>query len=148
MATADHMATGQDRTNLWRSIIVAVVAIVVLVLPPLVPTFYLFLLTRILFLSLVAMSFVLLAGFGGMLSLGQTAFFGLAGYVVAIGSVRYGLDLVIVLPLGLPLTWVYSENTLYPKAHVQGGYTCGRSCGSLLAGCSSSRRSRWGKLPL
>jgi branched-chain amino acid transport system permease protein len=101
MTRADQVATAPDRTNLWRLILAAAVGIVVLVLPPLLPSFYLFLMTRILFLSLVAMSFVLLAGFGGMLSLGQTAFFGLAGYIVAIGSVRYGLDLVVVLPLGL-----------------------------------------------
>ena len=84
-----------------RGLVVAVVLTGALAIPLVLPSFHVFLATRVLFLALASMSFILLAGFGGMLSLGQTAFFGLAGYVVGIGSVRHGLDLAVVLPLGL-----------------------------------------------
>lgn len=96
--------TQKDRaTNIARAVGIAVLVVALFLLPHFVPPFHVFLLTRILFLALAAMSFVLLAGFGGMLSLGQTAFYGLAGYTVAIGSVRHGLDTIVVLPLGILL---------------------------------------------
>ena len=69
--------------------------------PWLVSDFYVFLFTKILFLSLLSASFILLAGFGGMLSLAQTAFFGVAGYIVARFSLFYEWPLLRILPLAL-----------------------------------------------
>jgi branched-chain amino acid transport system permease protein len=105
MAAWDGTASPQysRATSIGRALAVALFVVVLIMLPHWLPPFHVFLLTRILFLALAAMSFVLLAGFGGMLSLGQTAFYGLAGYAVAIGSVRHGLDALVVIPLGVLL---------------------------------------------
>jgi branched-chain amino acid transport system permease protein len=49
-------------------------------------TYYVTILTRIIILALVAVSLDLLIGYGGMVSFGHAAFFGLGGYVVGISS--------------------------------------------------------------
>lgn len=101
MSRVATIRSGPDASLVTRAGLVAAAVAAALALPHVLPPFYVFLATRVLFLSLASMSFILLAGFGGMLSLAQTAFFGLAGYVVGIGSVRHGLDLAVVMPLGL-----------------------------------------------
>jgi branched-chain amino acid transport system permease protein len=73
-----------------------------LCLVPFVATsFYTFLFTKILFLALASASFILLAGYGGMLSLAQAAFFGMAGYIVARLSLFHDMPLWQVAPLAL-----------------------------------------------
>ena len=69
--------------------------------PFLLEPFQIFLLTRILFLSVVSMSFILLLGYGGMMSLAQISFFGAAGYVIGIGTLKYNLPTNIVIPLAV-----------------------------------------------
>ena len=49
-------------------------------------TYFVTILTRIVILALVAVSLDLLIGYGGMVSFGHAAFFGLGGYVVGISS--------------------------------------------------------------
>jgi branched-chain amino acid transport system permease protein len=74
-----------DRRLLAAGLLISVV------LPWLLPNFYIFLLTKILFLSLASASLILLAGYGGMLSLAQIAFFGVAGYIVGYCGLRTGI---------------------------------------------------------
>lgn len=52
--------------------------------------FYVDVLTEILIAAILAASYNLLIGYGGLLSLGHGAFYGLAGYMVTIASVTYG----------------------------------------------------------
>ncbi len=63
----------------------AAAVLLVLFLAPLIFTDYQFgvLGTKILWLGVVAASLIFLAGYGGMVSLAQTALFGIAGFVVA-----------------------------------------------------------------
>lgn len=78
-----------------------------LLLPWLLPNFYIFLLTKILFLSLAAASLILLAGYGGMLSLAQIAFYGVAGYILGYCSLRAGIGFmptVLLAILGASVT--------------------------------------------
>jgi len=88
--------------TLTRQTQMTILAAVVLALLPLfVSNFHTFLFTKILFLALVAGSFILLAGYGGMLSLAQAAFFGVAGYIVARLSFFHDMPLWQVAPLAL-----------------------------------------------
>lgn len=77
------------RTVLWAG--TAAAAVVLVTLPHWIPPYYLTLTNRILFYSLLAVSFSFLAGQAGMVSLGQVAFFGFAAYSVAILTVRFGV---------------------------------------------------------
>jgi branched-chain amino acid transport system permease protein len=66
-----------------RVLIAAVVALLVLV-PPLLPTFYVWVLVEILAFALFAASLHLLMGTGGMVSFGHAAAFGLGAYGAAL----------------------------------------------------------------
>lgn len=72
-----------------------------LALPALLPTFTLQLVIRGLYLGGIAMTFILLAGYGDMISLAQMSFAAMAGYVIAIGTVKFGLPQLVLAPLAV-----------------------------------------------
>jgi branched-chain amino acid transport system permease protein len=74
------------------SAMLALVAAVAVVTPHTTP-FLLMLATRVLILSILAMSLDLLLGFTGIASLGHAAFLGLGAYMTAILAVRYNFGL-------------------------------------------------------
>jgi branched-chain amino acid transport system permease protein len=64
--------------------------------------YYMQLFTKIMILSIFAMSLDLLVGYTGLVSLGHAAFFGLAGYVLALMSPQYeAANLLATLPAAL-----------------------------------------------
>lgn len=65
-------------------------------------TFYLQLLTKVMILAIFAMSLDLLVGYTGLVSLGHAAFFGLAGYTLALLQPKYDpMSIFITLPAAL-----------------------------------------------
>ncbi len=72
----------------WAGILLALV-----VLPPVLPTFYVWLLVEILAFVLFAGSLQLLLGTGGMMSFGHAAYFGLGAYGAAILMKHGGLSM-------------------------------------------------------
>lgn len=87
-----------------RGIRIALLAgAVVLALFPLAgSTFYVQLLTKIMVMAIFAMSLDLLVGYTGLVSLGHAAFFGLAGYTVALMSPQYeAASLWVTLPAAM-----------------------------------------------
>jgi len=72
-------------------------------------TFYLQLLTKVMILAIFAMSLDLLVGYTGLVSLGHAAFFGLAGYALALIQPKYDpMSLFITLPAALALCAVFA----------------------------------------
>ena len=87
--------------NINRStiLLIAVLAIVGFSLPYWTGTFTVQLATRGLILGVLAMSFSLLAGYADMTSLAQMAFAAVAGYVIGIGVMHYGIPhATLILP--------------------------------------------------
>ncbi len=87
------LAEQKARLGAERKRFAALLAVFVLAaagLPLFMSVFQTQLLTGALILGITAMSFALLAGFGGMISLAQMAFYGMASYAVAITSKTYG----------------------------------------------------------
>ncbi len=87
-----------------RSLLIAGVVLVLASFPWWAPLFYLNLVIRILFFSIIVMGFSFLGGQLGLLSLMQSFFFGVAGYTVAILQVRYGILFPIPPLIGLLAT--------------------------------------------
>lgn len=96
---SEPTAAGRSRVLTIAAIVVGLLALAVL--PQVLPSFYLFVLTRVLILGLFATAFNIVFGFGGMPSLGHAAFFGVGAYVVGIGTVRTDLSFVPILALTL-----------------------------------------------
>lgn len=99
------MTAGMSRLAKMSAMLALIVAVAV-VTPHTTP-FLLMLATRILILSILAMSLDLLLGFTGIASLGHAAFLGLGAYMTAILAVRYdfglGWDFWLVMLFGILL---------------------------------------------
>jgi branched-chain amino acid transport system permease protein len=73
----------------------AVAAFILLViLPPVLPSYWLTILTQMLIFGILAMSLDVLMGYTGVPSFGHAAFFGASAYVIAILSTRYQVGLL------------------------------------------------------
>jgi branched-chain amino acid transport system permease protein len=80
---------------------------VLIILPLFLSTYGEGLMTRFLIFALFAMSYNIVFGYTGMLSLGHAAFFGAGGYAVAILKLHYDIELFwIGAPLGLLLATI------------------------------------------
>jgi len=99
---------GFFKDALNRRTLCMLIVLFFVIAPLLLKPFQTFLLTRILFLSLVSMSFILLIGYGGMLSLVQISFFGVAGYVIGIGTLKYNMPTHLVIPLAVLIPVILS----------------------------------------
>lgn len=76
--------------------------IAAIVLPFFIPTYYVQFLSKALIIGILAMALNLVVGHGGLVSLCHAAFFGLAGYVLALASPRYdAASLLLTLPLAV-----------------------------------------------
>ena len=73
--------------------------------PKIGSNFVVYLVSRILFMGLMAMSMNLLMGFGGLTSLAQAGFAGISGYAFAICRATYKMDYIpsVLIALGLVL---------------------------------------------
>ena len=70
-------------------------------------TFYIQLLTKIMIMAIFAMSLDLIVGYTGLVSLGHSAFFGFAGYVLALTAPRYeAVSLWLTLPVSMAATGI------------------------------------------
>jgi branched-chain amino acid transport system permease protein len=76
-------------------------AVVLLLLPHLLPPYYLGLAVQMLVFALFAMSLDLLIGYGGMASLGHAAYFGVAAYATGLLALRLHWGVWLALPAGL-----------------------------------------------
>ena len=75
---------------------------VLTVLPVFLPSYLQIVMTKFLIFALFAISFDLIFGYAGLLSLGHAAYFGAGGYAVAVLMLHYGLNSFwIGAPLGL-----------------------------------------------
>ncbi|HUJ69146.1 MAG TPA: hypothetical protein VLW86_06460, partial [Syntrophorhabdales bacterium] len=68
-----------------------IAAAILFILPLVLPSYYLSVLTMILIFGLFAMSLNIIFGHTGLNSLGHAAFFGMAGYIAGISIVTYGI---------------------------------------------------------
>src|SRR3954451_6819090 len=87
-------------TKTWLLPVACLLAAIVL--PFFIPTYYVQFISKALIMGTLAMALNLAVGQGGMVSLCHAAFFGLAGYVLAICSPRYdAASLLLTLPLAV-----------------------------------------------
>ncbi len=86
----------------------AILVVLLAVGPLVMPTYWVMLLSEILIMGLMAMSFNLLFGFTGLLSFGQGAFFGLGAYTAALLLQNGFSNLFLILVAGMLVACVAS----------------------------------------
>jgi branched-chain amino acid transport system permease protein len=93
-------AMTKERLTLW--LVVMMCLIFATALPFLIPTYYVQFISKALIMGILAMALNFVVGHGGLVSLCHAAFFGLAGYVLALASPGYdAASLLLTLPLAV-----------------------------------------------
>ena len=87
--------------NTRRRVFYLVVVLLITSLPFWISRFGLALSTQIMYLSILVMSFTFMASHGGLLSLAQVSFFGIAGYTLGILSVKAAIPFPYPYILGI-----------------------------------------------
>lgn len=83
-------------------VLLAIGAIGLALVPVIGSPFYLQLFSKIMIMAIFAISLDLLVGYTGLVSLGHSAYFGLAGYVLALVSPQYeAANLLLTLPMAI-----------------------------------------------
>ena len=101
---------------------IIVAFIVLLILPPLLPSYWLTILTQMLIFGVLAMSLDILMGYTGVTSFGHAAYFGTGAYMVAILSTRYGVGLLGCVSAALLAALVVALIFGLLLAHASGVY--------------------------
>jgi branched-chain amino acid transport system permease protein len=103
------IATSPSHTPRLLGILLSLALLGLALFPLVGETFYLQLLTKVMILAIFAMSLDLLVGYTGLVSLGHAAFFGLAGYALALIQPKYDpMSLFITLPAALALCALFA----------------------------------------
>ncbi|MCL5735769.1 MAG: ABC transporter permease [Actinobacteria bacterium] len=111
------------RQRLYRLAPFIGAACVLIMLGPLLPSFYLGMLTKVLIYAIFAISLDLMMGYGGLTSMGHAAFLGVAGYTVGILAVKEGIGLFwVLLPAGIVVAALISAIIGYICLRVSGTY--------------------------
>lgn len=76
--------------------------VILILLPPLLPSYVQSMMTKILIFAIFAMSLDLIMGYTGLISLGHAAYFGVGGYTVGVLMVHYDINMLwISAPVGI-----------------------------------------------
>jgi branched-chain amino acid transport system permease protein len=93
----------KDRTATWfrlPAVLMAAGGLALLAVPPLLTSFWHFLLIDILIFALFCLSLNLLVGVGGMPSFGHAAYYAVGGYTAALLSARLGVPMPVAVASG------------------------------------------------
>ncbi|HEX7200655.1 MAG TPA: hypothetical protein VF213_14320, partial [Dongiaceae bacterium] len=112
------------RTNAGTTTAVAVLVAIVagLVLPAVAPRGVIQNLFFILTMLTLAQIWNLLAGYGGLVSVGQQAFVGIGAYAMFAGVIRFGWNPLLAIPLGGIAALLLAIPTAFFAFRLQGAY--------------------------
>jgi len=97
--------------------------LVLAVMAPFLPAYYLSMVTKIVIFAIFAISLDLILGYTGLISLGHAAYLGVAGYTIGILMIRLGIDSFwILIPSALALSAVAAAFIGYIALRVSGVY--------------------------
>lgn len=121
------------------------IAVVVLLLPFVVPsTFYLRIATLTFIFALAVLGLNLLMGFAGQVSLGHAGFFGIGAYAVAIGPTHLGVPAWAALPAGAVIAGLIAFVVGRPILKLKGHYLAVATLGmGLLIGMVFTNEAHW-----
>jgi branched-chain amino acid transport system permease protein len=92
---------------MWANIGIAIGAVVLVVLPFVVPEYLVFQGTLLLVYAIALLGLNILVGYNGQLSLGHSAFYAIGAYCAAIAMDRFGVPYWLTLPLAAGVCFVF-----------------------------------------
>ncbi len=112
----------KENFRLSSRLLIGLVIVLLAAAPLGLSSFSVFLLTRILFMGLAAMSLYVLMGMGGMLSFAQMGFFGITAYTIGITTTKLGWAFGPAIVLGLVLVLVVTAAFALIAIRTAGNY--------------------------
>ena len=93
----------------WRAVGLVALIVFLLVYPLVASSFFILQIGfQSLFLAIVASSLIFLASYGGLVSLAQTALYGVAGYTLAVTTITYGWPWYAGIPMALAFCTLFA----------------------------------------
>jgi branched-chain amino acid transport system permease protein len=117
-----HRVVTRTRTGTIAGFAAIALIIAGIVLPAIAPRALIQDLFTILTLLTLAQLWNLLAGYGGLVSVGQQAFVGIGAYAMFAGVILWGMDPVLAIPLGGLAALVLAIPTAFFAFRLQGAY--------------------------
>jgi branched-chain amino acid transport system permease protein len=93
--------------SLWANIGIAIGAVVLVVLPFVVPDYLVFQGTLLLVYAIALLGLNILVGYNGQLSLGHSAFYAIGAYCTAIAMDRFGVPYWLTMPLAAGVCFAF-----------------------------------------
>lgn len=122
MALPLEIRAGSTLDRGWRLGRVVGVLVLIIAIPYLVETFRLGQITGALILAIAIVGLNLLSGFGGQISLGHAAFFGIGAYTTGAMTITYDYGVVTSFVVGMLLCFVVGVVVGLPALRLQGMY--------------------------
>jgi branched-chain amino acid transport system permease protein len=108
--------------NYYKTILLLVGLALLLVIPPFLKPYYMFMVNYILIYIILAVGLNLVMGYTGQISLGNAAFFGIGAYGSALLSVKLGIPFLICIPLGGAISGFFGFVVAVPALRMSGLY--------------------------
>jgi branched-chain amino acid transport system permease protein len=124
VATTILANNNKTQKNRVVSLLPYLIGVLILaILPPFLPTYYLSMLTKVVIFGIFAMGLDLIHGYTGLVTLGQAAYLGVAGYTFGLLMVRAGINSFWVLvPLAILMSAITAAIIGYMALRVKGTY--------------------------
>ena len=116
------MKTDMKKLRSALPIISVAIILFLAIAPNILHSFYVFLLTRVLFMGLVAMSLYVLMGLGGMLSFAQMGFFGVTAYSIGITATKFNWNFSVSVVFGLVMVLLFTAVFALIAIRTKGNY--------------------------
>jgi len=73
---------------------------------------------------LLGLSLNVIVGYAGLFQLGHAAFYGIGAYTAAILNLRFGIPILLLLPVGALVSGIFAFLISRPILHLRGDYLC------------------------
>ncbi len=105
-----------------ETVVLATIALALLALPGVADTATVSFATHVAISFIVVLGLQLMTGYAGLVSVGQSAFLGIGGYLTAIMAARMGLPFFVVIPLAATATGLVGLLFAVPAGRIHGFY--------------------------
>ncbi|MDY0093902.1 MAG: branched-chain amino acid ABC transporter permease [Candidatus Vecturithrix sp.] len=108
----------------WRTTIYAIVVFLLAISPVLLNRYWIDVLNTVGLYALLGLSLNLIVGHSGLFNLGHAAFYAVGAYTAAILNTRFGIPILLLLPVCGLTAGLFALMIARPIIHLRGDYLC------------------------
>jgi branched-chain amino acid transport system permease protein len=107
-----------------RTIIYAAAALALAAVPPYLNAYWVDVLNQVGLYAILGLSLNLIVGHAGLFNLGHAAFYAVGAYAAAILNTRFGVPMLMLLPVSALAAALFAALVARPIIHLRGDYLC------------------------